>query len=558
MSESFAELLEESFRSTVMQSGELVSGTVIDITDEVVLVNAGLKTEAAIPAEQFLSREGELEVAIGDIVEVALEAVADGYGETILSREKAKRQEAWTRLQVALDANDTVVGMISGKVRGGFTVDLDDIRAFLPGSLVDVRPVRETTYLEGKDLEFKVIKLDQKRNNVVVSRRAVVEAEYSAEREELLKTLEEGVKIKGIVKNLTDYGAFIDLGGIDGLLHITDMAWKRVRHPSEVVNVGEEVEVQVLRYDRERNRVSLGLKQMGDDPWMNIARRYPAGTRVFGKITNIADYGAFVEIEDGVEGLVHTSEMDWTNKNIHPSKVVAMAEEVEVMVLDIDEERRRISLGMKQCKANPWELFSLSHKKGDRIVGNIKSITEFGIFIGLDGEIDGLVHLSDISWQENGEELIRNYSKGDEVDTVVLAIDAERERISLGIKQLGQDPFSTFVAENPRGAIVLGTVGEVDARGATIVLSEEVSGYLRASEISRERVEDARLLINSGDEIEVAVLGVDRKSHSINLSIKQKESLDEEKAIKDYNEQNAVEESTPTTIGDLIKKQMDA
>ncbi len=556
MSENFAELLEESFRSTVMQNGDLVSGTVIDITDEVVLVDAGLKTEAAIASEQFRNREGELEVSIGDIVEVALESVADGYGETILSREKAKRQEAWTRLQGALDANETVIGMISGKVRGGFTVDLDDIRAFLPGSLVDVRPVRDTTYLEGKDLEFKVIKLDQKRNNVVVSRRAVVEAEYSAEREELLKTLEEGVTISGIVKNLTDYGAFIDLGGIDGLLHITDMAWKRVRHPSEVVNVGEEIEVQVLRYDRDRNRVSLGLKQMGDDPWLNIARRYPAGTRVFGKITNIADYGAFVEIEDGVEGLVHTSEMDWTNKNIHPSKVVSMGEEVEVMVLDIDEERRRISLGMKQCKANPWELFSSSHKKGDRIVGNIKSITEFGIFIGLDGDIDGLVHLSDISWQENGEELIRNYAKGDEVETVVLAIDAERERISLGIKQLEQDPFSTYVAENPRGTIVTGTVTDVDPRGATLQLSDEVTGYLRVSEISRERVEDARTQINEGDELEVAVLGVDRKSHSINLSIKQKESLDEEKAIKDYNEANAVEDAGSTTIGDLIKEQM--
>ncbi len=558
MSESFAELLEESFRSTVMQSGELVSGTVIEITDEVVMVNAGLKTEAAIPAEQFRDREGAIEVSVGDIVEVALEAVADGYGETILSREKAKRQEAWSRLQAALDANETVVGVISGKVRGGFTVDLDDIRAFLPGSLVDVRPVRDTTYLEGKDLEFKVIKLDQKRNNVVVSRRAVVEAEYSAEREELLKTLEEGSKIRGIVKNLTDYGAFIDLGGIDGLLHITDMAWKRVRHPSEVVNVGEEIEVQVLRYDRDRNRVSLGLKQMGDDPWMNIARRYPAGTRVFGKITNIADYGAFVEIEDGVEGLVHTSEMDWTNKNIHPSKVVSMGDEVEVMVLDIDEERRRISLGMKQCKPNPWELFASTHKKGDRLVGNIKSITEFGIFIGLDGDIDGLVHLSDISWQENGEELIRNYSKGDEVETVVLAIDAERERISLSIKQLEQDPFSTYVAENPRGTIVNGTVTEVDARGATVTLSSDVNGYLRAAEISRERVEDARTLISQGDEVEVAILGVDRKSHTINLSIKQKESLDEEKAIKDYNEATAAEENNTPTLGDLIKEQMDS
>jgi len=558
MSENFAELLEESFRTTVMQSGELLSGTVIDVTDEVVLVNAGLKTEAAIPAEQFRSREGELEVAIGDIVEVALESVADGFGETILSREKAKRQEAWKRLEQALEANETVVGMISGKVRGGFTVDLDEIRAFLPGSLVDVRPVRDTTYLEGKDLEFKVIKLDQKRNNVVVSRRAVVEAEYSAEREELLKTLEEGCKVKGIVKNLTDYGAFIDLGGIDGLLHITDMAWKRVRHPSEIVNVGEEIEVQVLRFDRDRNRVSLGLKQMGDDPWMNITRRYPAGTRVFGKVTNIADYGAFVEIEDGVEGLVHTSEMDWTNKNIHPSKVIAMGEEVEVMVLDIDEERRRISLGMKQCKANPWELFTLTHKKGDRIVGNIKSITEFGIFIGLEGDIDGLVHLSDISWNESGEDVIRNFSKGDEVETVVLAIDAERERISLGIKQLEQNPFSTYVAENPRGTVVAGTIGEVDARGAVIVLSEDVTGYLRVSEISKERVEDARTQLNEGDEVEVAILGVDRKSNTLNLSIKQKDSLDEEKAVKDYNDANAVEESGSTTIGDLIKEQMDS
>ncbi len=558
MSENFAELLEESFRSTVMENGELVSGTVIEVTDEVVLVNAGLKTEAAIPAEQFRNREGELEVAVGDIVEVALESVADGYGETILSREKAKRQEAWNRLQDALDANETVVGVISGKVRGGFTVDLDDIRAFLPGSLVDVRPVRDTTYLEGKDLEFKVIKLDQKRNNVVVSRRAVVEAEYSAEREELLKTLEEGAKISGIVKNLTDYGAFIDLGGIDGLLHITDMAWKRVRHPSEVVTVGEEIEIQVLRFDRERSRVSLGLKQMGDDPWLNIDRRYPAGTRVFGKITNIADYGAFVEIEDGVEGLVHTSEMDWTNKNIHPSKVISMGEEVEVMVLDIDEERRRISLGMKQCKANPWELFTLTHKKGDRIVGNIKSITEFGIFIGLDGDIDGLVHLSDISWNESGEDVIRNFSKGDEVETIVLAIDAERERISLGIKQLEQNPFSTYVAENPRGTIVTGKVSEVDARGAVIALSDEVNGYLRASEISRDRVEDARTLMSEGDEVEVAILGVDRKSHTLNLSIKQKDSLDEERAVKDYNEANAVEDTGSTTIGDLIKEQMDS
>ncbi len=557
MSESFADLLEESFQSTVMKPGELVSGTVIDITDEVILINAGLKTEAAISADQFRNREGEIEIQVGDLVDVALESVADGFGETILSREKAKRQEAWKRLEVALDNNDTVTGMISGKVRGGFTVELEDVRAFLPGSLVDVRPVRDTTYLEGKELEFKVIKLDQKRNNVVVSRRAVVESEYSAEREELLKTLAEGVKLKGVVKNLTDYGAFIDLGGIDGLLHITDMAWKRVRHPSEIVNIGEEIEVQVLRFDRDRNRVSLGLKQMGEDPWNNINRRYPAGARVFGKVTNIADYGAFVEIEDGVEGLVHTSEMDWTNKNVHPSKVVSVGEEVEVMVLDIDEERRRISLGMKQCKANPWELFSSSHQKGDRISGKIKSITEFGIFIGLDGDIDGLVHLSDISWNESGEEAIRGFNKGDEVETVVLAIDAERERISLGMKQLQQDPFSTYVAEHPKGSSVKGTVVEVDARGAVLKLSEDVTGYLRASEISQERVEDARTVINEGDEMEVAILGVDRKAHSINLSIRQKDMLEEQRAVQDYQESTA-EEAIPSTFGDLLKGKMDS
>jgi len=557
MSENFAELLEESFKSTVMESGEMVSGTVIDITDEVVLINAGLKTEAAIATDQFMNRDGELEVAIGDIVEVELESVADGYGETILSREKAKLQEAWKRLEVAQEANETIIGVISGKVRGGFTVDLDDVRAFLPGSLVDVRPVRDTSYLEGKDLEFKVIKIDQKRNNVVVSRRAVVEAEYSAEREELLKTLEDGMQVKGIVKNLTDYGAFIDLGGIDGLLHITDMAWKRVRHPSEIVTVGDEIDVQVLRYDREKSRVSLGLKQLAEDPWMNIERRYPASTRVFGKVTNIADYGCFIEIEDGVEGLVHTSEMDWTNKNVHPSKIVALGDEIEIMVLDIDEERRRISLGMKQCKANPWELFTVSHKKGDRLTGNIKSITEFGIFIGLDGDIDGLVHLSDISWNESGEEVIKGFTKGDEVETVVLAIDADRERISLGIKQLEQNPFSTYVAENPRGTIVTGTIGEVDARGAVIQLTEDVTGYLRVAEISQERVEDARTNLTQGEEIEVAILGVDRKSNTLNLSVKQKDSLDEEKAIKEYNDANAVDEkSGSTTIGDLIKEQM--
>jgi small subunit ribosomal protein S1 len=491
---------------------------------------------------------------VGDQVEVALDAVEDGFGATRLSREKAKRNQAWKVLEKAFEAEDTIVGRINGKVKGGFTVELGDIRAFLPGSLVDVRPVRDTAYLEGKDLEFKVIKLDQRRNNVVVSRRAVVEQEYSEEREKLLETLQEGQEIKGIVKNLTDYGAFVDLGGIDGLLHITDMAWKRVKHPSEVVDIGDEITVKVLKFDRERNRVSLGLKQMGDDPWVNLARRYPEGTRMFGKVTNIADYGCFVEIEEGVEGLVHVSEMDWTNKNVHPSKVVALGDEVEVMVLDIDEERRRVSLGIKQCKPNPWDEFAASHKKGDHVSGKIKSITDFGIFIGLDGGIDGLIHLSDISWDDEGEDAIRRFKKGDEVETVVLAVDPERERISLGIKQLAKDPFSTFVAANEKGSVVKGTVVEVDAKGAVVSLADGVEGYLRASELSRDRVEDARSELKEGDEVEAKFIGVDRKNRTISLSIKAKDADEEAAAIKGYAKEAA--SSTPT-LGDLLKEQME-
>lgn len=557
MSESFAELFEESLRSTEMRNGALLTGTVLDVTDEYVLVNAGLKTEAAIPLDQFRSPEGELEVAVGDQVEVALESVADGYGETILSRDRAKRLQTWKNLERALEAAETVTGYLSGKVRGGFTVDVAGVRAFLPGSLVDVRPVRDVAYLEGKELEFKVIKLDARRNNVVVSRRAVVEAEYSAEREELAKSLVEGAIVHGIVKNLTDYGAFIDLGGIDGLLHITDMAWKRVRHPSEVVNVGDELDVRVLKFDRDRNRVSLGLKQLGEDPWQDIARRYPPSTRVFGKVTNIADYGAFVEIEDGVEGLVHTSEMDWTNKNVHPSKLLTIAEEVEVMILDIDEERRRISLGIKQCRENPWESFSANFKKGDRVSGAIKSITDFGIFIGLDGGIDGLVHLSDISWNEKGEEAIRNFKKGDMVEAIVLSIEPDRERVSLGIKQMDQDPFSDFVASHPKGSIVTGTVREVEAKGATVTLSDDVDGYIRASEIAQDRVEDARTHLKEGDSIEAAVMGVDRKTRSISLSIKNKDNLEEAAAVRQYSKA-ADEAAEPATLGDLIREQMEA
>ncbi|MBT3015843.1 MAG: 30S ribosomal protein S1 [Candidatus Thiodiazotropha sp. (ex Clathrolucina costata)] len=554
MTESFAELFEESLSSTQLRSGAIIIGTVLDITPEAVIVNAGLKSEGVIPRDQFLNQHGDIEVQIGDQVEVALDAVEDGFGATRLSREKAKRDQAWKVLEKAHEAEETVIGRINGKVKGGFTVELNDIRAFLPGSLVDVRPVRDTAYLEGKDLEFKVIKLDRRRNNVVVSRRAVVEQEYSEERDKLLENLQEGQEIKGVVKNLTDYGAFVDLGGIDGLLHITDMAWKRVKHPSEVVEIGDEINVKILKFDRERNRVSLGLKQMGDDPWVALARRYPESTRLFGKVTNIADYGCFVEIEEGVEGLVHVSEMDWTNKNVHPSKIVSLGDEVEVMVLDIDEERRRVSLGIKQCKPNPWDEFAATHKKGDHVTGNIKSITDFGIFIGLDGGIDGLIHLSDISWDDEGEDAIRNFKKGDEVETVVLSVDPERERISLGIKQLAQDPFSTFVAANEKGSFVKGRVVEIDAKGAMINLAEGVDGYLRASELSRDRVEDARSVLKEGDEIEAKFIGVDRKNRSITLSIKAKDADEEAAAIKGYARDAAT--SAPT-LGDLLKEQMD-
>jgi small subunit ribosomal protein S1 len=553
MSESFAELFEQSLTNQQLKPGSIVMATVEEVRNDVVVVNAGLKSEGIIPIEQFLNDEGNVEVSPGDTVEVALDAVEDGFGETRLSREKAKRARAWSMLEKAHEAGETVTGVISGKVKGGFTVDINDIRAFLPGSLVDVRPVRDTTYLEGKDLEFKVIKLDRRRNNVVVSRRAVVETEYSAEREALLNSLEEGKTIKGLVKNLTDYGAFVDLGGVDGLLHITDMAWKRVKHPSDVVNVGEEIEVKVLKFDRERNRVSLGLKQLGEDPWVDIARRYPVGTRLFGKVTNITDYGCFVEIEEGVEGLVHVSEMDWTNKNVNPSKVVTQGMETEVMVLDIDEERRRISLGMKQCQPNPWDDFAATHNKGDHITGVIKSITDFGIFVGLEGGIDGLVHLSDISWNTPGEEAVREYKKGQEIETVVLAVDSERERISLGIKQLEKDPFSSFLANNPKGSIVKGVITSVEPRGAHVDLGDGVEAYLRVSEISRERVEDARNVLKEGDEIEAKFIGLDRKNRTLNLSIKAKESDEEAEAIQDYTRSSA---TGGTTLGDLLKEQM--
>jgi small subunit ribosomal protein S1 len=554
MTESFAELFEQSLTATQLQTGAILTGTVVEITNDSVIVNAGLKSEGVIPKNQFMSPEGALEVAVGDEVAVALDAVEDGFGVTRLSREKAKRFAAWDYLEKAFEAGDTVKGLINGKVKGGFTVELDTVRAFLPGSLVDVRPVRDTAYLEGKEQEFKVIKLDRKRNNVVVSRRAVVEEEYSAERDALLKSLEEGMEVKGVVKNLTDYGAFLDLGGIDGLLHITDMAWRRVKHPSEVVEIGDEVMVKVLKFDRERQRVSLGLKQMGEDPWVNISRRYPESTRVFGKVTNIADYGCFVEIEEGVEGLVHVSEMDWTNKNVHPSKIVNLGDEVEVMVLDIDEERRRISLGIKQCAMNPWDEFGVTHKKGDHVSGKIKSITDFGIFIGLDGGIDGLVHLSDISWDEPGEQALRRYKKGDELETVVLSVDPERERISLGVKQLDRDPFSSFVAVHEKGSFVNGNVTEVDAKGATIALGDGVEGYLRASEISRDRIEDARSVLKVGEEVEAKFVGVDRKNRTISLSIKAKDQDEEQAAIKGYSRDTS---SGAATLGDLLREQME-
>ncbi|EAO7055357.1 30S ribosomal protein S1 [Salmonella enterica] len=537
MTESFAQLFEESLKEIETRPGSIVRGVVVAIDKDVVLVDAGLKSESAIPAEQFKNAQGELEIQVGDEVDVALDAVEDGFGETLLSREKAKRHEAWITLEKAYEDAETVTGVINGKVKGGFTVELNGIRAFLPGSLVDVRPVRDTLHLEGKELEFKVIKLDQKRNNVVVSRRAVIESENSAERDQLLENLQEGMEVKGIVKNLTDYGAFVDLGGVDGLLHITDMAWKRVKHPSEIVNVGDEINVKVLKFDRERTRVSLGLKQLGEDPWVAIAKRYPEGTKLTGRVTNLTDYGCFVEIEEGVEGLVHVSEMDWTNKNIHPSKVVNVGDVVEVMVLDIDEERRRISLGLKQCKSNPWQQFAETHNKGDRVEGKIKSITDFGIFIGLDGGIDGLVHLSDISWNVAGEEAVREYKKGDEIVAVVLQVDAERERISLGVKQLAEDPFNNWVALNKKGAIVTGKVTAVDAKGATVELADGVEGYLRASEASRDRVEDATLVLSVGDDVEAKFTGVDRKNRAISLSVRAKDEADEKDAIATVNKQ---------------------
>jgi len=555
MSESFAEIFEESLQHTEMTGGAILTGTVIEVTDEYVLVNAGLKTESMIPIEQFNPKDGEVEVKVGDQIEVKLESVADGYGETILSRDKAKRQQAWRDLEVAMENKVTVTGHINGKVRGGLTVKLESIQAFLPGSLVDLRPVRDFAYLENKELEFKVIKIDQERNNVVLSRRAVLEEEFSEEREELLQSLSKGLEVTGIVKNLTDYGAFVDLGGIDGLLHITDIAWKRVNHPSEMLNVGDEIKVKVLSFDKEKSRVSLGMKQMGEDPWENIARRYPSGTRAFGTVTNMADYGAFVEIEDGIEGLVHTSEMDWANKNVHPSKVVSLGDEVEVMVLDIDEERRRISLGMKQCTANPWELFAATHKKGEKISGKIRSITDFGIFIGLDGGVDGLVHLSDISWNEPGEKTILGYKKDQETEAVILSIDPERERISLGIKQLDQDPFSAYVAEHPKGSEAAGVVSEVSDKQVTVDLAEEVSGILKVAEISRERVASASDVFKVGDEVLALVIGVDRKHRTLGLSIKAKDIKDEKQAIVDFNESS--QESKSTTLGDLIKEKME-
>ena len=553
MTENFAQMFEQSLANQRIRPGMILTGLVIDVSDDVVIVNVGLKSEAVIPVEQFKNEQGVLEVKAGDEVEVALDSVEDGTGETRLSREKAKRARTWTRLETAFNNQEIVSGVITGRVKGGFTVEIETVRAFLPGSLVDVRPVRDTSYLEGKPLEFKVIKLDQKRNNVVVSRRAVVEQEFSAERSALMDNLQEGAVVRGAVKNLTDYGAFVDLGGIDGLLHITDMAWKRVKHPSEVVKVGDEVEVRILKFDRERSRVSLGLKQLGADPWENIARRYPPHTRVFGKVTNIADYGAFVEIEDGVEGLVHVSEMDWTNKNVNPAKVVHTGQEVEVMVLDVDEERRRISLGLKQCQANPWKEFAENYNRGDKVAGQIKSITDFGIFIGLQGNIDGLVHLSDISWDQPGEEAVRNYQKGQQLEAMVLAIDPERERISLGIKQLAKDPFSAYIAENPKGPIVRGVVKEVDARGAVVDLGNGVDGHLRAAELGRDRIEDARMVLKVGDEVEAKFTGVDRKTRTISLSIKAKEAHEEAEAVQSYRSDQA---SAGTSLGDLLKEQI--
>lgn len=553
MSESFAELFEESLKGVKLQAGGLVTGEVVHVDNEVVIVNAGLKSEGVIPADQFKDESGEITVHVGDKVEVVLEQYEDGFGETRLSREKANRMKAWEDLETAYESQSIVKGVLTGKVKGGFTVTIDAIRAFLPGSLVDVRPVRDPSYLEGKELEFKVIKLDRKRDNIVVSRRAVVETEMSAERDALLASLEEGQIVKGVVKNITDYGAFVDLGGVDGLLHITDLAWKRVKHPSEVVNVGDEIEARVLRYDRDRNRVSLGLKQLGDDPWVDLNRRYPEGTRLFGKVTNLTEYGAFVEIEEGVEGLVHVSEMDWTNKNIHPSKVTQVGDEVEVMILDIDPERRRISLGIKQCQPNPWEDFAANHNKGDRVKGTIKSITDFGVFVGLEGGIDGLIHLSDLSWGRPGEEAVRDFKKGEEVEAIILAVDPERERISLGIKQLEGDPFTNYVAEHGKGSVVKGIVTQVEAKGATVSLAAEVEGYLRASELSRDRVEDTRSVLKEGDAVEAKITTIDRKNRQISLSVKAKDLAEETEAVQKYARKAS---STTSSLAQKLREKL--
>ena len=554
MSESFAEMFEESLKNTVMKIGEVIKAEVVTIDGDYVTVTAGLKSEAEIPISQFAKLEGEYDVQEGDLVEVVIENIEDGYGRTKLSHDKARRVRVWADLEKAHEDEEIVIGQITGKVKGGFTVSLQNVRAFLPGSLVDVRPVKDSAYLENRDLELKVIKIDKARNNVVVSRRAVIENELGAEREELLKTIEEGQVVKGIVKNLTDYGAFINLGGIDGLLHITDMAWKRVKHPSEILEVGQDIEARVLKFDKEKARVSLGIKQMGDDPWKDMARRFMVDSRHFGKVTNITDYGAFVELEDGVEGLVHVSEMDWTNKNVHPSKICQVNDDVEVVVLEIDPDRRRISLGMKQCIVNPWDAFSATHKKGDKVSGKIKSITDFGVFIGLDGNIDGLIHLSDLSWEEDSEAVIRNYSKGDELEAVVLAVDPERERISLGVKQMSGDPFSDYVGDHSKGSVVVGTVKEADARGVTITLADGIEGYLRAGEISRDRVEDASALFNVGDQIESKVTSIDRKTRRISLSIKALEAQHESEAVQEYG-RNA-EESGGGLLAEKLKEQL--
>ncbi|THF64236.1 30S ribosomal protein S1 [Pseudothauera rhizosphaerae] len=553
--ESFAALFEESLARQEMRAGEVITAEVVRIDQNFVVVNAGLKSESYVPIEEFRNDRGELEANVGDFIHVAIEALEDGYGETRLSRDKAKRIAAWNDLEKALNEGALVKGVITGRVKGGLTVMTNSIRAFLPGSLVDMRPVKDTTPYEGKEYEFKVIKLDRKRNNVVVSRRAVLEESMGEEREKLLSNLKEGTIIKGIVKNITDYGAFVDLGGIDGLLHITDLAWRRVRHPSEVLNVGDEIEAKVLKFDQEKNRVSLGLKQLGEDPWVGIARRYPQGTRLFGKVTNITDYGAFVEVEQGIEGLVHVSEMDWTNKNIHPTKVVQLGDEVEVMILDIDEDRRRISLGMKQCAANPWEEFNMNHKKGDKVSGQIKSITDFGVFIGLDGGIDGLVHLSDLSWSEPGEEAVRRFKKGDEVEAVVLAIDVERERISLGVKQLEGDPFTNFIATHEKNSLVRGTVKSVEARGAVIALNDDVEGYLRASEAAAHRVDDLTTVLKAGDEVETVIINVDRKTRSISLSIRAKDQAEQTEAMQKLASESSAATGT-TNLGALLKAKL--